>query len=120
DAAVLALVKVGPLVGYERDEEAELRDLNGDGLDIHTVEAVLDEVELATVVVLVLLEVPLDSSDGRVTRRGVRDLRRPLDLEPLPLLVVRVQFVDDVYELLEDAHREGTRSAGGVEDLARV
>jgi hypothetical protein len=37
------------LVADERDKKTEFGNLNGDGLDVHAVEAVLNEVELATV-----------------------------------------------------------------------
>ena len=37
------------LVAEEGDEEAELGDLDGDGLDVHAVDALLDEVELALI-----------------------------------------------------------------------
>ena len=50
---VLRLIAIGLLVADQGDEEAELRDLDGDGLDVDSVKAVLDEVELACVIDLV-------------------------------------------------------------------
>ena len=40
-------VAVGLLLDGEGDEKAQLGYLGGDGLDVHAVDAVLDEVELA-------------------------------------------------------------------------
>ena len=54
DAVVVLFVAVGLLVADERDEKAEFGDLDGDGLYVHAVEAVFDEVELAAVVVVVV------------------------------------------------------------------
>ncbi len=55
-AVVLRLVTIGLLVADERDEEPQLGELDGDGLDVYAVQAVLDQVELAAVVVGVVLE----------------------------------------------------------------
>ena len=50
--AGVGLGGVWGLVAEERDEEAEFGNLDGDGLDVHAVDALLDEVELALIGVL--------------------------------------------------------------------
>src|SRR5207244_2735334 len=57
NAVVFLLAAIGALVADEGYKEAEFGDLDCDGLDIHAVETVLDEVELAAVVVFVVGEV---------------------------------------------------------------
>lgn len=81
-------------------------------------EAVLNEVELASVVVLVVREVAFDGDDGGITRGGIRNLLCRVDLELLPLTVVGIELVDDLNELLQHPHRKGTGATGGVEDFA--
>ena len=60
DAMILFFIAVRLLVADQRDEEAEFGDLDGDGLDVHAVEAVFDEVEFAAVIVVVVGEVGHD------------------------------------------------------------
>ena len=48
------------LIDDEGDEEAEFTDLRGDALDVHAIEAVFDEVELASVVIGVVTEITCD------------------------------------------------------------
>ena len=49
DAEIIGFA-INPLIYYERDKEPHLSDLNGDGLDVHAVDAVFDEVEFASVI----------------------------------------------------------------------
>jgi hypothetical protein len=109
----LLFVAVGLLVADEGDEEAELGDLDGDGLDVHAVEAVFDEVELAAVVVVVVGEGAFEFlAHGGGVELG--------ELGLLPALVVGVELAEDIDELVEDAHGEGAGTAGGVEDFQGV
>ena len=68
DATVLGLVLVGSLIADEGDKETQFRDLNGDGLDVHTVDAVLNQVKLSPVIKIIRLKVFLNSADRNLTR----------------------------------------------------
>ena len=60
---VLRLVAIRLPVANQGDEESELRDLDGDGLDVDAVKTILDEVELAGVVDIVFGEITADLLD---------------------------------------------------------
>ena len=70
------------------------------GVDVHAVEAVFDEVELAAVVVVVVGEGAFEF----LAHWGGVELG---ELGLLPPLVVGIKFAENVNELVEDAHREG-------------
>jgi hypothetical protein len=63
DATVLGLILVGALVANEGDEEAQFRYLNGNGLNVYPVDAVLNQVKLASVIKIIRLKVFLNSAD---------------------------------------------------------
>jgi hypothetical protein len=67
---VLRFVAIGLLVANQGNEEAKLGYLDSDGLDVDAIEAILDKVELAAIVIAVLLEVALDGFPRRVARRA--------------------------------------------------
>ena len=113
NAVVVLFVAIGLLVADERDEESEFGDLDGDGLDIHTVEAVFDEVELAAVVVVVVLE---GGFEGFAHRGGVEFG----ELGLFPAFVFRIELAEDVNEFVEGAHGECAGATSGVEDLHLV
>ena len=62
DAEVIDWVGMGLLVNHQRDKEAELAYLDGDGLDVDTIDAVLYQIEFAGVVgtVDILVEATFD------------------------------------------------------------
>lgn len=104
------------------DEQSSTKDLEGvhEPTDVGTVEAILDEVELAAVVIVVVVEVAHDSSDSLTALVGVLDFLGFLELELFPLFILGVELGEDEDELVEDAHGVGTGAAGGVEDFALV
>lgn len=134
DAVVVLFAAVGLLVADEGDEEAELGDLNGDGLDVHAVEAVFDEVELAAVIEFVVGKGSVDvgdllseAVDGGVSNSCVINLFRRFNgrlntgnLNIPPLFIPLIELAEQIDEFMEDAHGEGTGAAGGVEDFQGV
>ena len=110
NAVVFLFVPVGLLVANEGDEEAKLRDLDSDGLDVHAIETVFDEVELAAVVVVV---VGKSAFKFLAHRSGVKFGQLGL----LPAFVVGIELSEDENELVEDAHGKGAGAAGGVQNL---
>ena len=72
---------VRDLVAEEGDKEAELGDLNGDGLDVHAIDALFDEVELTLIGVFF------------------------------------AQIREKAHHAVEQAHREGTGTAGWIDGL---
>jgi hypothetical protein len=58
------------LIADQRDEEAQLGDLDGDGLYVSTVDAVLNQVELATIVQRVIGKVAIDRLDREARASG--------------------------------------------------
>ena len=124
DAVVALRVGGGVLLDGEGDEEAEFGDLAGDGLDVGAEDGVLDEVEFAAEVgVVVRLEDGADvveagvavSADGEVEGGGGL-LAREFALERLPARVLRIEAPEGEGEFVEGAHREGAGADGGVED----
>ena len=118
------------LVDDEGDEEAELGDLGGDGLDVHAVDAVLDEVEFAGEVegVVAGVEGFLDVGDagvaiGDLVLVGAGFLEQFAVAAGLARrsrfqrFVVGVELLQEVHEAVERAHGEGAGAAGGVEDF---
>jgi hypothetical protein len=112
------------------DEEAQLGNLHRDGLDVHAVQAFFDQVELAGVVRVVgvgKVGVELGQrgqGGGRVlvAQRGVFDLFGRGELLGqggavlrFPQGVVAVKLAQHGHQLLQHAHGEGARAAGGVQ-----
>lgn len=85
--AGVGLGGVRGLVAEEGDEEAELGDLDGDGLDVHAIDTLPDEVEL-------------DLVDRR-----------------LAILRRLAQLLEEADHAVEEAHGEGAGAAGGVDGL---
>jgi hypothetical protein len=112
--------RVHLLVHHQRDEAAELRDLDGDGLDVHTVNAVLDEGQLAAVVELIGAECLLDVVEDALAHRGVGNLGGLGELSSLPALVAGIELTEHKDELVQDAHGERAGTAGGIENLEVV
>ena len=77
---VLPFIAVSALVADERNEEAEFRNLYGDGLNVHAIEAILNQIELARVVVFVVGENAFNSRNGSITGGKVRDIRSGVNL----------------------------------------
>ena len=124
DAVVLAPLPGRVLLDRQGDEHAQLGDLAGDGLEVHPEQRVLDQEEFSTVVrVAVLLEDGADFHqlgvpgglagfvEGRSGPGG-----GPLLLQPLPPGVVGVEPAERQGQFVQDAHREGAGTDGGVED----
>ena len=81
DAVVFSLTTVNPLITDKRNEKTELADLDGDGLDVRSIQTVLDKVELPSIVVFVVGKVTFDGGDGGFTRGRIWNLRSGIDLE---------------------------------------
>ena len=117
DAEVIDRIVVGLLVDHQRDEETQLADLDGNRLDVDTVDAVLYQIEFAGIVgpVDTLIETALYISHYLCTLlisgisiclRGFAD--SVVQHHIFPHLVVRVDVVEDMHHLLQHAHREGS------------
>ncbi len=105
---------LGPLalVHQQGDEEAQFGDLGGNGLDVHAVETLGDDAQLADVVPVLPLQLAAHLAPQVFGEAG-DDL-----LEPA--LVVGIEFVQDVDHLLQGPHGEGAGAAGRVEEAQAV
>jgi len=111
---------VHALVDDERDEAAQLGNLHGDGQDVHTEDAVLDQIQLAAIVQLVTLEGLLDRVNRRLARRCVVDLVRLGDLLFLPACIVWVELAEDKHQLVQHSHRKRAGAASRIDDFECV
>ena len=114
------------LLYQQRYEEAQLGNLDGDGLDVHAIDAVFDQEELAGIVGLVhaLLKGLLN---GRQTLLALfvianfeglaRFGQGYFLLSGFPQGVVGVEAAEHMHDFLQGAHGKGPRATGRVEQL---
>jgi hypothetical protein len=114
------------LLADEGDEEPQPGDEHGDGLDVDTIDARLDEVEFARIVgpAHAVVEGQLYLLQLLLPFLLVVDVERPACVlygevghHVAPPLVVGVHLLEDVHHLLQHAHGEGTGATGRVKNL---
>ena len=115
DASVVFFL-IDFFVHDEREKEAEFGNFDGDGLDVHAVDGVLNDAEFASIVGFVSFEGVVDFVEPAVLFwlaefHGL-DLR---DLGIEPEVVFGIDLAQSAEHFLEDADGEGAGAAGGVE-----
>ena len=110
---VRGVVGIELLIHQQRNEKPELGQQHGERLDVHAVNGVLDEAELARVIVRVALEFLL----GIFAELRVRDAA---DLPVQPAFVARVHAPENVHHAMQRAHRKRARTARRVKDADGV
>ncbi len=109
--AQVGFLRIYCLIHNERNEKSELGDLAGDGLNVHAVEAIFDEIEFAAVIVVVARKGAFNRLPGLFARRGTVEGIQGRFLTLPPALVIGVELLQHVDELLQQAHREGAGTA---------
>ena len=84
--------------------------MDGDGLDVHAVEAAFDEVKLSGIVG----QVASEHTFGRCAKVRVGNRRK---LDGLPSLVAWIELAENPDQFQQQAHRE---SAGAASDVNRL
>ncbi|MBT9161350.1 MAG: hypothetical protein DDT26_02655 [Dehalococcoidia bacterium] len=108
---------INSLIHDKRNEKPQPGNLHRNRLNIYTIDAVFNQIELAAVIQLVALEGRFDIGDGPVTDGAVSHIICSGKLPVFPALVMRVKLAKNKYQLVQDAHREGAGATGGVEDF---
>ena len=129
NAEVVGRVVIRALIHDKRDEEAQLAYLNGNGLNIYSIDAMLYEVEFTGVVgtVDIFVKAALDVCKKFLTflfAIGLESLgclpHSQVHHHLLPLHILWVNTTENVHHLLKHTHGECARTAGRVEDAALI
>ncbi len=118
--AEVGLFRIDGLIHDKGYEEPQFGDLAGDGLNINSVQAIFDEIELAAVIVIVACEGPVNRQAGLFARRGTVEGIQRRFLAPSPTLVFRVELLQDMNQLLKQTHREGPGTACRIEGFQSI
>ena len=129
NAEVVGRVVIRALINDKRDKESQLAYLDGNGLNIYSIDAMLYEVELTGVVgtVNVFVKAALDVGKEFLTLLFAIGLEclgclthSQVHHHLLPLHILRVDATENVHHLLEHTHGKCARTAGRVEDAALI
>lgn len=88
---MVRLCVVYPLIHDQRNKEPQLGDLHSDGLDVHPINAVFDEVKLAAVVQFVFVKRSFDVRDQLIACLRIWKLAGSCDLSCFPFFVAGIK-----------------------------
>jgi hypothetical protein len=118
--AVVGLIGIDALIHDQGDEKPQLGDLAGNRLNVHAIQTLLDQVELASIVIVIVRKGAFERSAGVLAGRWAFDMCDSGFLPAAPATVFAVELAQDVHQLLQHAYRERARATGGIEHLEVV
>ena len=118
--AIVVFFWINGLIHHERDEESQFGDLAGDGLNVHAIEAIFNEVEFAAVIIVVAGEGSFDGLAGFLSGGGTFDGFQGRFLPSPPAVVFGIELLQHMNKFLKHAHRKRAGAAGRVEGFQTV